>query len=200
MHLKNIISNVTIYLVIFYLWYQYVSYFQIYDLIMDLDSTQALLDSTIPTPTVVDSVVQDEDEEEIFFGQITDKEKRWGSKSKRYVITVHAWCMSCLNIKQTCRFLKLLVFNTIRINSSENKQQPGAARSDPSLDPYSIIEDSTQFYTPHKGGFWTILSTHFYSAPTYSSLLRSIVNLGILYCIAAILLLHFWGAAPPWLL
>lgn len=57
---------------------------------MDLDSTQALLDSTIPTPTVVDSVVQDEDEEEIFFGQITDKEKRWGSKSKRYVITVHA--------------------------------------------------------------------------------------------------------------
>ena len=51
---------------------------------MDLDSTQALLDSTIPTPTIIDSVVQDEEEEEIFFGQVTDKEKKYGSKSKRY--------------------------------------------------------------------------------------------------------------------
>ena len=58
---------------------------------MDLDSTQALLDSTIPTPTIIDSVVQDEEEEEIFFGQVTDKEKKYGSKSKRYNFELHSY-------------------------------------------------------------------------------------------------------------
>ena len=49
----------------------------------DLDSTQALLDSTIPTPTIVDSVAQDSEEDEIFFGQVSDKETRKGKKIKR---------------------------------------------------------------------------------------------------------------------
>ena len=49
----------------------------------ELDSTQALLDSTIPTPTIVDSVVQDSEEEEIFFGKVTDKETLKGKKFKR---------------------------------------------------------------------------------------------------------------------
>lgn len=50
----------------------------------DLDSTQALLDSTIPTPTIVDSVAQDSEEDEIFFGTVTDKEAQKGRKLKRY--------------------------------------------------------------------------------------------------------------------
>jgi len=49
----------------------------------DLDSTQALLDSTIPTPTIVDSVAQDSEEDEIFFGTVTDKEAQKGRKLKR---------------------------------------------------------------------------------------------------------------------
>ena len=40
----------------------------------DLDSTQALLDSTISTPEIVDSVLQDEEEEEVFFGNKSQKE------------------------------------------------------------------------------------------------------------------------------
>ena len=49
----------------------------------DLDSTQALLDSTIPTPTIVDSVAQDSEEDEIFFGHVSDKETQKGKKFKR---------------------------------------------------------------------------------------------------------------------
>ena len=49
----------------------------------DLDSTKALLDSTIPTPTIVDSIAQDSEEDEIFFGQMSDKEKLKGKKFKR---------------------------------------------------------------------------------------------------------------------
>ena len=52
----------------------------------DLDSTQALLDSTIPTPTIVDSYAQDSEEEEIFFGNVSEKEKIKSTKFKRYVI------------------------------------------------------------------------------------------------------------------
>ena len=51
----------------------------------DLDSTQALLDSTIPTPTIVDSVAQDSEEDEIFFGQVSYKETQKGKKFKRLV-------------------------------------------------------------------------------------------------------------------
>jgi len=41
----------------------------------DMDSTQALLDSTLPdTPVLVDSVLQDSDEDEIFFGNKSSKE------------------------------------------------------------------------------------------------------------------------------
>jgi len=41
----------------------------------DMDSTQDLLDSTLPnTPELVDSVLQDSDEDEIFFGSKTAKE------------------------------------------------------------------------------------------------------------------------------
>ena len=42
----------------------------------DLDSTQALLDSTIQTPEIVDSVFQDEDEDEVFFGNKSQKESK----------------------------------------------------------------------------------------------------------------------------
>jgi len=49
----------------------------------DLDSTQALLDSTIPTPTIVDSYAQDSEEEEIFFGNVSEKEKIKSTKFKR---------------------------------------------------------------------------------------------------------------------
>ena len=42
----------------------------------DLDSTQVLLDSTVATPDFVDSVMQDEEEEEIFFGTVTAKERK----------------------------------------------------------------------------------------------------------------------------
>jgi len=44
---------------------------------LDMDSTQALLDSTIPdTPDFVDSVIQDSEEDEIFFGDTSTKEKK----------------------------------------------------------------------------------------------------------------------------
>ena len=49
----------------------------------ELDSTQALLDSTILTPDMVDSVAQDSEEEEVFFGQVSDKEKKKSNKNKR---------------------------------------------------------------------------------------------------------------------
>ena len=47
----------------------------------DLDSTQALLDSTVANPRFIDSVYQDESEEEIFFGEVSSKEKK-GKNSK----------------------------------------------------------------------------------------------------------------------
>ena len=44
---------------------------------VDMDSTQALLDSTLPdTPDFVDSVIQDSEEDEIFFGNKSTKEKK----------------------------------------------------------------------------------------------------------------------------
>ena len=44
---------------------------------LDMDSTQALLDSTIPdTPDFVDSIIQDSEEDEIFFGDTSSKEKK----------------------------------------------------------------------------------------------------------------------------
>jgi len=44
---------------------------------VDMDSTQALLDSTLPdTPDTLDSVLQDSDEEEIFFGNKSSKESK----------------------------------------------------------------------------------------------------------------------------
>jgi len=49
----------------------------------DLDSTQALLDSTIATPTIVDSIAQDSEEEEIFFGNVSEKEKVKSNKFRR---------------------------------------------------------------------------------------------------------------------
>jgi len=46
------------------------------DLDDSLDTTQELLDDTLPsTPDVVDSVIQDDSEDEIFFGNISSKEK-----------------------------------------------------------------------------------------------------------------------------
>ena len=42
----------------------------------DLDSTQVLLDSTVAAPDFVDSVMQDEEEEEVFFGTVTNKERK----------------------------------------------------------------------------------------------------------------------------
>lgn len=49
----------------------------------DLDSTQALLDSTIPTPTIVDSIAQDSKEDEISFETVTDKEAQKGKTFKK---------------------------------------------------------------------------------------------------------------------
>jgi len=51
----------------------------------DMDSTQALLDSTLPdTPDIVDSVIQDSEEDEIFFGNKSQKEERGAfAKSSR---------------------------------------------------------------------------------------------------------------------
>ena len=47
---------------------------------VDMDSTQDLLDSTLPdlpdTPDFVDSVIQDSEEDEIFFGNKSTKEKK----------------------------------------------------------------------------------------------------------------------------
>ena len=40
----------------------------------DLDSTQVLLESTITTPEMIDSVYQDESEDEVFFGKVSSKE------------------------------------------------------------------------------------------------------------------------------
>eukprot|EP00092_Neocalanus_flemingeri_P041180 GFUD01044838.1.p1 GENE.GFUD01044838.1~~GFUD01044838.1.p1 ORF type:complete len:1072 (+),score=293.57 GFUD01044838.1:38-3253(+) len=43
---------------------------------LEMESTEPLLDSTIPdTPDIVDSVIQDSEEEEIFFGGVSSKEK-----------------------------------------------------------------------------------------------------------------------------
>jgi len=52
---------------------------------IDMDSTQALLDSTLPeTPVLVDSYLQDSDEDEIFFGNRSTKESKAPfSKSSR---------------------------------------------------------------------------------------------------------------------
>ena len=45
-----------------------------------LDSTQALLDSTIPE--IIDSVCQDSEEEEIFFGNKSEKEMKGEKRGK----------------------------------------------------------------------------------------------------------------------
>ena len=45
----------------------------------ELDSTQALLDSTIE---IVDSVIQDSSEDEIFFGNQSSKEVKGSKKSR----------------------------------------------------------------------------------------------------------------------
>ena len=58
------------------------------DKMSELDSTQALLDSTILTPDLVDSVAQDSEEEEVFFGQVSDKEKKKSTKNKRLVLAI----------------------------------------------------------------------------------------------------------------
>ena len=49
----------------------------------DLDSTQVLLESTISTPEMIDSVYQDESEDEVFFGKVSSKEMTIPSKIRR---------------------------------------------------------------------------------------------------------------------
>ena len=45
----------------------------------DMDSTQALLESTVGgIPELIDSVAQDDDEDEIFFGRKSSKERNSG--------------------------------------------------------------------------------------------------------------------------
>ena len=49
----------------------------------DLDSTQVLLESTITTPEMIDSVYQDESEDEVFFGKVSSKEMMIPTKIRR---------------------------------------------------------------------------------------------------------------------
>ena len=48
---------------------------------------EALPDSTISTPTIIDSFVQDSEGEEIFFGNVSEKE-RMRTTMKRYVLII----------------------------------------------------------------------------------------------------------------
>ena len=79
----------------------------------DLDSTQALLDSTVATPRFVDSVYQDESEEEIFFGEVSTKEQR-GKNSKCTRIQRNE------QIRKTNLFQKSAAFD---INKSDSKKE-----------------------------------------------------------------------------
>ena len=63
----------------------------------ELDSTQALLDSTIE---LVDSVIQDDSEEEVFFGKRSDKEALGGLKKCRYNNFILKASIVCLVLRR----------------------------------------------------------------------------------------------------
>ena len=63
----------------------------------ELDSTQALLDSTIE---LVDSVIQDDSEEEVFFGKRSDKEALGGLKKCRYYNFILPASIFCLILRR----------------------------------------------------------------------------------------------------
>ena len=63
----------------------------------ELDSTQALLDSTIE---LVDSVIQDDSEEEVFFGKRSDKEALGGLKKCRYYNFILSASIFCLILRR----------------------------------------------------------------------------------------------------
>ena len=63
----------------------------------ELDSTQALLDSTIE---LVDSVIQDDSEEEVFFGKRSDKEALGGLKKCRYYNFILTASIVCLVLRR----------------------------------------------------------------------------------------------------
>ena len=63
----------------------------------ELDSTQALLDSTIE---LVDSVIQDDSEEEVFFGKRSDKEALGGLKKCRYYNFILTASIICLLLRR----------------------------------------------------------------------------------------------------